>query len=99
MARKVSDEWTVPLCSTHHRALHSVGDEKRWWTEKGIDPIAHAVRLWWDTKHGGVKHENKIAAADRNIGIGGRDGPPEAAKQIGPPAQTARRMKGRAYER
>ncbi len=76
LGRKVSDEWTVPLCITHHRALHSVGNEERWWIEKGIDPIAHAVRLWWDTKHGGVEHENEIAAAERNIVIGGSDGPP-----------------------
>jgi hypothetical protein len=76
LGRKVSDEWTVPLCITHHRALHSVGNEERWWKEKGIDPIAHAVRLWWDTKHGGVEHENEIAAAERNIVIGGSDGPP-----------------------
>ncbi len=63
LGRKVSDEWTVPLCSTHHRALHSVGDEERWWKEKGIDPIAHAVRLWWDTKHGGIEHPNRMAEA------------------------------------
>jgi hypothetical protein len=55
--------------------LHSVGDEERWWKEKGIDPIVHAVRLWRDTKHGGVKHENEIAAAERNILIRGSDGP------------------------
>ncbi len=30
MGRKVSDEWTVPLCATHHRALHTVGDEEKW---------------------------------------------------------------------
>ncbi|MCZ6774285.1 MAG: hypothetical protein O7G83_20190, partial [Proteobacteria bacterium] len=30
MGRKVSDEWTVPLCVAHHRALHTVGDEERW---------------------------------------------------------------------
>jgi hypothetical protein len=58
--RKVSDEWTVPLCSTHHRALHSVGDERHWWTVKGIDPTSHAVRLWWDTKHDGVQHSDKV---------------------------------------
>ncbi len=51
LGRKVSDEWTVPLCATHHRSLHSVGDEKRWWKEKGIDATAHAVRLWWETRH------------------------------------------------
>jgi len=52
LGRKVGDEWTVPLCATHHRALHSVGDEKRWWAEKGIDPIAQAMRLWLNTRHG-----------------------------------------------
>ncbi len=60
LGRKVSDEWTVSLCSTHHRSLHSVGDEKQWWREKGIDPIAHATRFWWDTRHGGVEHPNKV---------------------------------------
>ena len=51
LGRKVSDEWTVPLCATHHRSLHSVGDEERWWKEKGIDASPHAVRLWWETRH------------------------------------------------
>ncbi len=44
--RKVSDEWTVPLCATHHRALHTVGDEEKWWKERGINPIVHAGQLW-----------------------------------------------------
>ncbi len=46
MGRKVSDEWTVPLCATHHRALHTAGDEQKWWKERGINPIAHAELLW-----------------------------------------------------
>ncbi len=46
MGRKVSDEWVVPLCATHHRALHTVGDEERWWEERGIDPIDQATNLW-----------------------------------------------------
>jgi DNA recombination protein Rad52 len=94
LGRKVSDEWTVPLCSTHHRALHSVGDEKQWWREKGIDPIAHAVRLWWDTRHGGVEHLSQMAEAGSGIVFAGRNGSPAAGKQIGPSAQTTRRMKG-----
>jgi len=57
MGRKVSDEWTVPLCSTHHRSLHSCGNEKQWWAERGLDPIAHAVRLWRDTQHCGLEHK------------------------------------------
>ncbi len=54
LGRKVSDEWVVPLCATHHRALHGVGDEERWWKERGIDPIGHARILWWTTKFGNV---------------------------------------------
>ena len=46
MGRKVSDEWVVPLCATHHRALHTVGDEEKWWEGRGIDPIARATELW-----------------------------------------------------
>ena len=30
--RKVSDEFTVPLCRGHHRELHRCGDEAAWWT-------------------------------------------------------------------
>ncbi len=46
IGRKVSDEWTVPLCATHHRALHAVGDEKRWWKACDFEPIGQAERLW-----------------------------------------------------
>ena len=46
MGNKVSDEWAVPLCFTHHRALHTVGNEEAWWIEKGIDARAEALRLW-----------------------------------------------------
>ena len=51
LRRKVSDEWTIPLCATYHKSLHSVGDEERWWKEKGIDATTHAVRIWWETRH------------------------------------------------
>ncbi len=53
MGRKVSDEWTVPLCATHHRALHTVGDEEKWWKERQIDPIALAERLWRQSRSDG----------------------------------------------
>jgi hypothetical protein len=48
---KVSDEWVVPLCATHHRALHSTGDEERWWRERGVYPIRQAEKLWRETRH------------------------------------------------
>ncbi len=52
LGRKVSDEWVVPLCATHHRALHGVGDEENWWKDRSIDPIGHARILWWTTRFG-----------------------------------------------
>jgi hypothetical protein len=31
LGRKVSDEFTVPLCRAHHREIHRCGDEGSWW--------------------------------------------------------------------
>ena len=49
LARKVSDEFTVPLCRAHHRELHRCGDEESWWRNTGIDPLAAARALWLET--------------------------------------------------
>jgi len=49
MGRRVSDEFTVPLCRGHHRALHRAGDEAKWWNETGIDPMIAARDLWVKT--------------------------------------------------
>ncbi|MEO4040787.1 Rad52/Rad22 family DNA repair protein [Hoeflea sp. CAU 1731] len=46
LGRKVSDEFVVPLCSTHHQELHQYGDEKGWWLDKAIDPVPLAKELW-----------------------------------------------------
>ena len=46
LGRKVSDEFTVPLCRGHHREVHRCGDEPAWWDKTGIDPIAAARSLW-----------------------------------------------------
>ena len=43
---KVSDEFTVPLCATHHSEIHRTGDERRWWQEKKIEPLPVAQDLW-----------------------------------------------------
>jgi DNA recombination protein Rad52 len=51
LARKVSDEWVVPLCAVHHRALHDAGNEERWWKGQSIDPLAVAERLWAMSRH------------------------------------------------
>ena len=46
MGRKVSDEFTVPLCGTHHHELHMRGNELEWWHDKQIEPLAIADELW-----------------------------------------------------
>ena len=46
MARKVGDEFTVPLCRKHHDELHQYGNEAAWWHDMGIDPIEIAGQLW-----------------------------------------------------
>ena len=46
MARKVSDEFTVPLCRGHHREVHRCRDETAWWRGNGIDPTVAARSLW-----------------------------------------------------
>jgi ERF superfamily len=49
LGRKVSDEFTIPLCRGHHREVHRCGDEAAWWTKTGIDPTAAARVLWLKT--------------------------------------------------
>jgi len=46
LGSKVSDEFTVPLCALHHRALHDNGLEEKWWQDHGVDPLKEAERLW-----------------------------------------------------
>jgi hypothetical protein len=50
LGRKVSDEFTVPLCRVHHRGVHRVGDERGWWKAAGIDPLRVARKLWQQTR-------------------------------------------------
>jgi hypothetical protein len=50
LSRKVSDEFAVPLCRGHHRAVHRSHDERAWWRQAGIDPIKVARRLWKETR-------------------------------------------------
>jgi hypothetical protein len=49
LGRKVSDEFTVPLCRGHHREVHRSGDEAGWWERLGIDPTISARALWLKT--------------------------------------------------
>jgi len=47
----VSDEFTVPLCAIHHQQNHATGNERIWWQEHKIDPLAVAARLWRESQH------------------------------------------------
>ena len=77
LGRKVSDEFTVPLCRSHHRELHRAGNEVRWWARFGIDPIAIADKLWSQTHP--VPMSEATAGADS-----GMSGPQGAEDQPGP---------------
>lgn len=46
LGQKVSDEFVVPLCFLHHRALHDSSSEKLWWQDRRVDPLAVSERLW-----------------------------------------------------
>ena|ERR1019366_905906 len=52
LGRKVSDEFTVPLCRIHHREVHRGGDEGAWWRRFGIDPYLVAAALWAQSRLG-----------------------------------------------
>jgi DNA recombination protein Rad52 len=47
---KVSDEFTVPLCATHHHQLHNTTKEREWWQERKIDPLMIAGSLWRESQ-------------------------------------------------
>jgi hypothetical protein len=70
LGRRVSDEFAVPLCRVHHRAVHRARDERAWWRAAGIDPDQIASKLWKDTRidEGQIAPDptSQAAAADRS---------------------------------
>jgi hypothetical protein len=75
LGRKASDEFAVPLCRVHHRAVHRARDERAWWQAAGIDPIQVARKLWNETRIGEGRLEPdrppQAAASDRTSQPGG----------------------------
>jgi hypothetical protein len=78
LGRRVSDEFAVPLCRTHHRALHRSGDETAWWKSTGLDPVLIAHRLWQHTRLNGApiqQHVDLLSAPSVHGVDGGRANP------------------------
>jgi hypothetical protein len=63
LGRKVSDEFTVPLCRKHHQELHRHGSEETWWTNMQLAPIPIAKVLWETSPVQGISK----SAALRNL--------------------------------
>jgi hypothetical protein len=77
LGRKASDEFAVPLCRVHHRAVHRTGDERAWWKQASIDPVKVARKLWkhtrvnegriqLDSKAQGSGSDNTVKSAGEN---------------------------------
>jgi hypothetical protein len=66
LGRKVSDEFAVPLCRGHHRAVHRSRDERAWWRQAGVDPIKVARRLWRETRGMGQQQSARMASPRRH---------------------------------
>ena len=52
---KVSDEFTVPLCRTHHKQLHEAGNEVAWWEDLDINAMEIAKGLWEESRGKGLR--------------------------------------------
>ena len=61
LGRKASDEFAVPLCRGHHRAVHRANDERAWWRQASVDPIKVARRLWRQTRGMGKRRSARPA--------------------------------------
>ncbi len=64
LGRKVSDEFTVPLCRVHHRELHRKGDEAAWWHANKIDPMPLALKLWQQTQISSIGPDYSVGGAE-----------------------------------
>jgi hypothetical protein len=64
LGRKVSDEFAVPLCRGHHRAVHRSRDERAWWRQAGVDDQGCPQALEGDARNGtAVVPTNGITSA------------------------------------
>jgi hypothetical protein len=76
LGRKVSDEFVVPLCRIHHRAVHRVSDERAWWKQAGIEPVQIARQLWSNTRLDHDSLHPSLTKEPAEPGAGSRPGSP-----------------------
>jgi ERF superfamily len=95
IGRRVSDEYAVPLCRSHHRALHRHGEEAAWWETNKADPMVVARDLWKRTRLDGPRggraeallsvgvSETSGGAAEGGLAQVGSDKPAQAPGSAG----------------
>ncbi len=83
LGRKVSDEFTVPLCRGHHREVHRCGDEAAWWQKAGLDPVVSARVLWLNT-HPMPATSEKITDSEQAAHVGAVGGDQSNSKRDRP---------------
>ena len=88
---KVSDEFVVPLCRSHHRALHRVGNESAWWKATGIDPLIVARQLWGRTRLVDQAEPVPLQATSEDVLVAGGPRPGDALRSDRP-QRRGRRM-------
>lgn len=43
---KPSDAFCLPMCNTHHRAQHAMGNERKFWEGVKLDPVLLSLALY-----------------------------------------------------
>ena len=88
---KVSDEFTVPLCATHHHQIHTTGREREWWQQRNIDPLIIASALWQQSRD---RHPNagENEASEDQLSRARCSAASEAAARCQPHAATNKTM-------
>jgi hypothetical protein len=72
LSRKVSDEFTVPLCRMHHREAHRSRDERAWWRRLGLDSLKIAEMFWKKSRLGVAEAATGSGAVDNAQGKAGQ---------------------------
>jgi hypothetical protein len=70
LGRKVSDEFTVPLCREHHHQLHRSRNESAWWANVQVAPLQAARDLWEATLSGGEGAFSRVLPVAREVSQG-----------------------------